>query len=147
MDPTWKHTHNALYTGMDISLYIYIYNVYSLKLLHQKHGWMQTSAYICILAETPPPKTWVDADICIYMYTCWNSSTKNMGGRRHLQSTCYGFRNDVPGRLNDWLMDGWSLILRYSPFSWADSLRFHVVLHEGSFTCYCGNTGVERIPK
>ena len=26
--------------------------------------WIYLSLYICILAETPPPKTWVDADIC-----------------------------------------------------------------------------------
>ena len=30
----------------------------------------------------------------------------------------------------DWLIDWWSLIQRYSPLSWADSLRSPVVLHE-----------------
>ena len=32
--------------------------------------------------------------------------------------------------LFDWLTDWWSLIQRYSPLSWADLLRSHVVLHE-----------------
>ena len=48
----------------------------------------------------------------------------------------------VPHQDYEWLIDWWSLIQRYSPLSWADSLRLYVALREwlafiARFCCCC----------